>query len=80
MGGRGVLHVLAWPVAAVGSVRRAEDRHGLPDRRVGSAVLGSDDQFVGSSRVWGPIVYLVAGYWMPALLVPPARGRLRHGW
>lgn len=26
-------------------------------------------------REWVPIAYLIAGYWMPALLVPPAAGR-----
>jgi len=31
-------------------------------------------------RAWGPIVYLLAGYWMPALLVPPAREHSFEAW
>jgi hypothetical protein len=31
-------------------------------------------------RAWVPHVYLVAGYWMPALLVPARRGRRFEDW
>ena len=31
-------------------------------------------------RTWVPHVYLVAGYWMPALLVPTTRGRRFEDW
>ena len=31
-------------------------------------------------REWVPIAYLVAGYWMPGLLVPPAAGRRFEDW
>ncbi len=31
-------------------------------------------------RAWLPHVYLVAGYWMPALLVPGSRGRRFEEW
>jgi membrane-associated phospholipid phosphatase len=31
-------------------------------------------------RVWSPIVYLVAGYWMPALLVTPTKEQPFEAW
>src|SRR4029077_10367543 len=31
-------------------------------------------------RAWSPIFYLFAGYWMPALLVTPARGLSFEAW
>ena len=31
-------------------------------------------------RDWVPIAYLIAGYWMPALLVAPATGRRFEDW
>lgn len=31
-------------------------------------------------RAWVPIAYLIAGYWMPALLVPPVPGRRFEEW
>lgn len=31
-------------------------------------------------RAWLPIAYLIAGYWMPALLVPSAPGRRFEDW
>lgn len=33
-----------------------------------------------SFRQWVPIAYLIAGYWMPALLVPPTAGRRFEDW
>jgi len=31
-------------------------------------------------RAWGPVVYLFAGYWMPALLVTPAKEQSFEAW
>jgi hypothetical protein len=31
-------------------------------------------------RAWAPIAYLIAGYWMPALIVTPAKDRRFEGW
>ena len=33
-----------------------------------------------TARAWFPHAYLIAGYWMPALLVPPVSGRRFENW
>jgi len=39
------------------------------------AITGS-----GALRAWGPLVYLFAGYWMPALLVTPTKEQSFEAW
>lgn len=71
------LTVAAWfvPVAAA--------------RRLQATVLGAGVSVMALSvalaagptlRGWAPHVYVVAGYWMPALLVPTKRGRRFEDW
>jgi hypothetical protein len=43
-------------------------------------VFGVASMQVLAVRAWLPHVYLFAGYWMPALLVTPAREQLFEGW
>jgi membrane-associated phospholipid phosphatase len=50
---------------------------------LGAAVLlavFSASAFPQMIRDWVPVAYLIAGYWMPALLVPPAPGGRFEEW
>ena len=71
------LTLAAW-LPRVGATRRR------PATALGVAIVLTVFGVVGTGsaalRAWMPHVYLVAGYWMPALLVAPAREQLFEAW
>ena len=60
-----------------------------PTRRLQASALGATVLLTAfgaglsapyAVRAWTPIAYLIAGYWMPALIVTPANGRHFEEW
>jgi len=71
-------------LTAVAWLRRVK-----PASRVGATALAAGVVLLAfamavspwsTARAWIPHVYLIAGYWMPALLVPPLTGRRFEEW
>lgn len=72
-----VLTVAAWfaPVPRARRLQATALGLGVPILALSVALAAGP-----TARIWAPHVYLVAGYWMPALLVPTSRGQRFEDW